>query len=553
MTSKKLPSSAEMRDHITLQAKRLRDRLGISLTGARNILAQSAYQCKSWDDLQKRVALRLDGEARLQLAGSPSARLREYLRQEEIGIARAIGSRVLANANLAGMLQTVRFVFEQHERDIILEDVVPQLRRTPWYSAGIGPDPYAVVQSFADINGQPIKLIGTRVYLPECMNFPEHLKDLAPYAANHGEPFSIMWSEPRAWFDMACRYLESADDDADDYPDFVGPQFALDESMRQHEHWFASLLQYWKPEGSYGYDNDQAFQPYLTPHGTYLVFGVPVAATDFDVPETRIDLRGAGENGIALAHLDGQAVSVESFVIDEKTGRHDGEFSEHFNQVSNALFRHPDFGRARSSQVLPERIYFVTPATEWGVEHALRLEIQPEPGYELVSIKTDRIDLLESLLETISAREVYVSAPDGGLCRYFATLDTTNLDIDNFSLSLDLLTPNHTWACNLVTKTVWTRQENRSVIDIELLPEVFSLIASVGNKTILAAARDGLVLRRESGFADKLQELPSWCDRFDPAPSALVGRFDYKDELGGMSPWELWSNMRYTRYRRDNF
>jgi hypothetical protein len=434
MTNKDLPASAEMRDHLTLQAKRLRDRLRISLTGARNILAQAAYRCKDWDDLQQRVAKPVSGDHRLRLAAPPSEALRDYLREEEMAIARAIGNRVLANANLAGMLQTVRFVFEQQEHDILLEDLAPELKTTVWQPTRIGPDPHAVMQCHANVNGQTIKLIATRVYLPAYLNFPAHLKELAPYATNFGEPFSIMWSDPAAWLDAACRYLDIADDADDDYSAFAAPQILLDADMRRHERWFSRLLEYWERNGMYGDDDSEKFQSYLTPHGTYLVFGVPVATSSSDVSETRLDIRGMRGNASVLCHLHGQAISVEAFDIDARTGRHVGEFSEHFDQVNVSLFSHANYACPKVSKNPRTQLFFVTPSTGWDIEHAVSLDVMPEPGKELVSIKTDNMELLGALIDSIAARKVFWNTSASGLRQYFATLKTAT-EVDGFSLA----------------------------------------------------------------------------------------------------------------------
>jgi hypothetical protein len=85
------------------------------------------------------------------------------------------------------------------------------------------------------------------------------------------------------------------------------------------------------------------------------------------------------------------------------------------------------------------------------------------------------------------------------------------------------------------------------------VPEALALITTVGKKAILDAARDGLILRQEVGFADKLRVMPAWCNRLPPASTELTRQFDFSDTLGTLSIWDLWHRTRRAKYRRENF
>jgi hypothetical protein len=542
-----LESAEQMRAQTRQQAKRLRERLGISLTAARDILAQEVYRCKNWHDLKGRIDAGAHHAAHLVLASASSENFQSDLRRREVAIARAIGGRVLANTNLAGMLETVRYVFTQREQATTVQDIATPLHASPWRPAGIGPDAYAVIEAFANVDGQPIKLLGTRVYLPEYMNLPRHLQERAHYAARYGESIAIMWSDPKGWFDTACAYLGGLDDDADEWPEFDAPRLPLDRAMKRHAKWFDGVMRYWSNAGSYG-DKDEMFQPLVTAQGTYLVFGIPIAHDRDDAPAvTSIDC-GDGGNTSTLAHIGGQAVRIESFTVDPHTGEHDDDYGEHVDAVSTALFQHPCYCRPTSG-----RVYFVTPVVDFDIRHALALDMTSAPGQEVFALKTDRIEVLDDLLKLIRRRDVVWFDSAFGR-RYIATLHMPGRDFDGFSLSLDLRGDACWYSSNMVTTVVWESAIDSCTAHLELQPELLALIDALGAKTIMDAARDGLTLRRPAGFRESLKNADAPRSGFAEAPAALRRKFRYGRLGAGMSIDDLLShaNLRHTRFRRDH-
>jgi len=546
MTTFPLDSAEQMHAQTRQQAKRLRERLNISLTAARDILAQEVYRCKHWHDLKGRINAAASHEACLVLASPSSEGFLSLLKHKEVEIARAIGGRVLANTNLAGMLEIVRYVFTRRKQTSTLRDIAPPLHASPWLPAGIGTDAYAVIEASANINGQPIKLIGTRVYLPEYMNLPRHLQESAHYATRHGEPVSIMWSDPQGWFDTARIYLEGLDDNLDEWPEFDEPRIRLDRGMKRHAKWFGSLMRYWSDSGRYG-DEGEMFQPLLTAFGAYLVFGIPVAQ-DKAVPlaVTEVDC-GRGDNTSTLAHLNGHAVVIESFTVDLETGKHEGDFTEHVVAVTSSLFRHPSYCPPAAG-----RVYFVTPAVDFNIRHALSLDMTSAPGQEVFAIKTDHIDVLDDLLKTIRKRDVVWFDSPCATRRYIATLRVPGTDFDGFSLNLDLRGDNTWHSSNMVCTAIWSQEDDCCIVRLELQPELLVLVKVLGSKAIMDAVRDGLVLRRPTGFRDSLKMADKCYSELAEASDALRRDFERMRLPEGLSIGCLLANARRTRYRRDH-
>ena len=546
MTTLLLSSAAEMRTHTLLQAKRLRKRLDISLTVARNLLAQAAYRCRDWTDLQRRIAVQAGHEACLTLAQPGAEEFLVYLKRNEVAIAREIGRRILANTNLAGMLETVRYVFAQREQATVLQDIVPELRASTWTSAGIGPDPHAVIEAYVCIDGQFIKLIGTRVYLPQFMNMPEHLTQRAPFAVNIGEPLSIMWSDPRQWYDAACTYLDLPDDD-ESMQEFAEPEPVLDAAMRAHACWFQKLMRYWSDHGHYDIENDQ-FEPIVMGSGTYLVFGVPASRSRDTLPPPSAINCADGDNPRTLAHLDGHAICIESLTLDPATGRHDGEFPEHFESVRASLFQHASYRPSDS-----DRVYFILPATRFDIEHSLKLEMRSEPGQEAFTIKTDRIELLELILRAVVDRKVEWFTSRSGFMRYVVTMRVPTDGFDGFNAHLELRGADIWSNSNLTGVTYWGRTGTTWTVHVELHEELFALTNSLGMKAIMDAARDGIVLHRPSGFRISLKTPHKWHAHLKQASSSLIEQFECQ-RLPVLTSFEdLFAGWRRIKFRRDSF
>lgn len=547
MTTFTLESAAQARAVIRSQAKHLSERLNISLTAARDILAQEAYRCRHWAELNRHIDAGRPDDTCLILARPFADGFQAYLADAELALARAIGGRVLANTNLAGMLETVRYVFTQRQQTTRISDIAAALHAPAWHSAGIGPDPFAVVEAFANINGQPVKLIGTRVYLPACMNLPKHLQAHACLATRPGEPIAIMWSDPKAWLDTACAFLERLDDDSDDCPEFVMPYLPLNRAMKHHAKWFGSLMRYWYSEGRYG-DEDEMFHPLVTAHGTYLVFGFPAVQRLGEAPVPTTIAYDDQDNANTLAHLNGQALRVETLAVDPATGKHLGDFPGHVAALHASLLHHPDFSAQQAG-----RIHIVVPVTSRDIENALSLDLRSVPGQEVFAIRTDRIDVLDDLLKALRHRRVRWFPHRDGTPRYLASLEIADRGFNGFALHLELKGDESWHSDNLVTTTDWERHSGRCRVYLELRPECLALVDAIGAKAVLDAARDGLVLRRPAGFRSSLDKPDLWRSDLAKASAPLRRKLSGRRLPAFRSMSELFARARRTVYRRDHF
>lgn len=275
---------------IKRQAKRLSTSLKIPRWSAKHLLATLAYRCVDWKDLEARVAERQPSSEVLLLAQKPgSAAAKAYLGENVRSIARTIGNCLLTNRNLTGMCEVLHYVFSGKEKQADITDVFDGVNKLTWYSAHIGPDPYAVIESRLRVNGVAVKLLGTRIYLPQYENFGEDLDKSSYFAAHFDTPFEIIWHSPADWHTAAYAYLTAPEDDD---AELVLPSCELDAAMEQHETWFKRVLQHWRRESRYGDQQDETrFLPMVTNEGCYLVLGVPTVVPSMDgYEEPSIDI-----------------------------------------------------------------------------------------------------------------------------------------------------------------------------------------------------------------------------------------------------------------------
>jgi hypothetical protein len=551
--------SALLQENVQRQAKRLKSSLGIPLTAAKNILASAAYRCADWQDLQKRLQSDTIGNRALLLSTLPkSSEAKAYLNQNIHHISKAIGRSVLTNRNLAGMCQIVRFVFEENDAETTLSDLFEPLTTLPWRSSGIGPDPSAIIETFTVINGVPIKLIGTRVYLPEYFNFDSELASCAKHAVNDGTQFEIMWSAPEAWYAAARSYLSIEDEDEFYNASLELPLVELDANMHNHQQWFQKVLQVWNDSTRYGGEEEMQFIPTVLGSGCYLVFGIPspapvhVASPD----ETTIFMSSDYDNDSKIVLLNNQALSVEWLSVDSGTNIHAASFDDHFKTVWNSLFSHQNCNsNLYQTDRWPSSVFFVTPATPWDIKHAMRLEISAEDGFEAYVIKTNNIQLADEVIEKIAKHELTSFVSEIGHVRYIAELDASKYDeIHSFNLALDIVGKNHWSGSNLVTALFARGTDEKRIFYVELNARIFTLIDMIGKKNVLDALRHGLVLQRRLGFLESLDKLPTWCSKLPESSPILKEIVDIKSHVDNSDvPFDLWSQLKRVHYRRDNY
>lgn len=549
----------QLQENVVRQAKRLKYLLNIPLDPARNILARAAYGCSSWKDLMSRIESDDVHTGALVLSLLPDSHEgRDYLARNAQHISHAICQHVLTNCNLAGLFDVVKSVFDVYDRATELKDITDTLSHSPWRSSGIGPDPFAVIESHAIINGISIKLIGTRVYLPQFFNFVGEVAERAKYAVNFGEPFQIMWSAPHEWYDAALAYLNLSDDEeAFLDTDLCLPSVVLDEAMKQHEQWFTRVLTEWRSRTCYGCDEDMEFAPVVMAQGTYLIFGFPCSLGEFQLPLQKIDFQYAGdEDGDCKKILiEDQPVCLE--LMTYPPANEDVESWHRYTSLRESIFSHPQCDLEPSTQRdRPSFVMFITPSSQFDVRMMLNLELMPEDGVEALVVKTDNIALAVAVFEKVADRDVCCYRSVFGTLTYTIELNVPAPDdFRGFGLALDVVGKPVFSGTNLVTSAIFrTTKNKRTVLYVQLNDRLFSLVQAIGLKALIEAVKHGLVLTRKAGFLAQLDRLPRWCSSLQPTPNLIVREFDRPLSFRkDFSFFDILRNTRITRYRRDNY
>lgn len=369
MTTKIQKSSAFFQENATRQAKRLHSHLNIPLTTAKMVLAKGLYRCGSWDDLCVHLNAEKPDAHVLLLASLPSSnKAKSYFIQNLGVLASSFSKQMLTNRNLKELYELLRSVFGLPKESVNLNDILESLLVTPWQSANIGPDPDAVIHAYTSINGVRIKLIGTRVYMPEYFRYGPEVT-CSPKDAEPNGNFRIMWSNPREWYSSAYAFLTAKEDDD---LELVLPEELLDAEMQAHECWLFSALTY---NGEYTGIDDQVI-PLLLPQGPYLVFGVPtVQSTDQEhLGTTGFSFSPWSDNDAVVALIDGQPISIEWITIDHKTHQHQGDYQARFALLLDGVFRYPDCNPELCiKKGLKASYFFIRPSMEFEIELILRM------------------------------------------------------------------------------------------------------------------------------------------------------------------------------------
>lgn len=556
---------AELRENTKRQAKRLGKRLDLSLEAARSILARSYYRCESWNDLQGRLKAKHPDEHVRHLAslpGSPEARL--YYSTNIEDLARSLSKQMLANSNLMGLYDTLNHVFGVTQEPVALSDIAVSISASPWQPANIGPDPNAVLQAFTVINGVPIMLLATRVYMPKYFQFgPDVSGDDSFFAEPYSGTFQIIWSNPGDWYDAARAYLLATEDDDiddDDYPELTLPTIELDEAMVEHEQWFSRLAEQWYQEFGYG-DHGEDFLPILiSGRGTYLVFGVPArppSNTEI-LPRTAIPMVGEDtDNDRTLVLVDEQPVCLEWISASTAARKHEGPYPEYFESLLNGVFSHSEcdvglFGHNGWDQ----GFFFIRPANQSDIDQFLRVEIEPEPNLEAFALKTDHPALAAIVLDKVASRDVMAYPSKYQSANYVAVIDIAEADeLNGVSISLSVRGDNGLWAgTNLVPSYYTERRGTQKTVYANISPSFFALTDMVKKRSLRDALLCGIVLHQPAGFHDRLHEPPRRCSNLKPAPQELIDLMERPlSDAFEETPFNLLQHARRTRYGRDNY
>lgn len=558
MQSNLLATPASLQKNIKRQAKRLSAKLDIPLTYAKGILAQAAYHCASWEDLSARLQTTSHSGALLlaYLPGSADSIL--YFRTNVQEIARQIGRRVLTNHNLMGMISVLWFVFANEDRDISLTDVIPELPSLPWRTTGIASDPSAVIESQVTINNEPMRLIGTKVYLPQYLNLGEELQPLAHLAADFGSPFEIMWSNPAAWHAAAVAYLSASDDDFDDTPLHL-PCEQRTTNMIKHESWFRTVLAAWSNVTTYGEYEETEFRPLVTTVGCYLVFGFPSVAIGSPNRSGEFEIPGLNDDGndAALFTVQGHPLCLDWHDVPVLLDDDEQENLECSANAAEAIYSHPDYLlRNGPSLATAKRMYFIRPASDWDIRYNMQLAVTPNPGEVATVIKSDSIELTDLVLQKVADRELTRYTSEEGFDHSVMELDVSGLtSLRGFSLSFDLIGENEThWSSLISVAMTYTEDMEKCHMILELNDRIFILLEKLGKAAVLEAARHGFVLHGTQSLNDAIDKVPKWCHGLPETSQKLRARLDDRfEDIEKMMLSELWRHVRIPKYRRDNF
>lgn len=119
---------------------------------------------------------------------------------------------------------------------------------------GIGPID-AIIESTHSINGVPIKLIGTRIYMPSTiflgMRSLARRRLLNP-AARRFRSFGLI---PKLGMTLHIAILLLPDDE-DEYIELVLPNEVLNDEMTNHQEWFSRVAGTWLMSHSYDHGED---------------------------------------------------------------------------------------------------------------------------------------------------------------------------------------------------------------------------------------------------------------------------------------------------------
>lgn len=547
---------AELRENAKRQAKRLSKRLDVPLTAAKAILAKSCYRCEGWNDLEKRLVAKHPDERVTQLSSLPrSSAARTYFAQNIRDLARSLSRHVLVSGNLIGLYDTLNHVFNVLRKPVSLSDIAVSVHVSAWRSAGIGSDPNAVLETFAVINGVPLKLVATRTYLPKYFQFGPEVTSEPSLAEPLSGTFQVMWSNPRDWYNAAYTYLMRPDND---YEDLALPTETLNSVMEHHLGWFNRSLDVWREASSYG-DHGEDFLPHVLPGlGAYLLFGFPIAVSSNTSlpPATVVAMAGDdADNDRTIMLLDGQPACLEWISASPKPRKHEGPYVKYFGKLLDAVFSHSEccldsygcYGHEGS-------YFFIRPAARRDIKQFLKVEFEPEPDGEAFVLKTDHPSLAVTILEKVATRELMTYPSGSQSLNYVVDADVSDDEqVHDVSISLEGLGGDFWLSNHLVLSRVVGHQDGRKKLYATITPEFLSLTDLVPRRFLRDALLFGIVLHRKSGFQQRLWQPPRRCKELRSAPEAIVDVIENSlSRALDDSPYNLFQHIKYIRYKRDN-
>jgi len=553
-----LLKTSYLRENIVRQSKRLSEKLAVPLTTAKEILASGPYGCASWADLNARLESPSPHDESLILAALPHVDAAQaYFANNIRELAKALSRRILTNTNLAGLYEILRYVFVISQVPVSLSDIATKIEASAWQPSHIGPDPAAVIHAYTRINDTYIKLIATRVYLPEYYDLGEHYQPLAKIAEPYNEKIKIIWSDPMGWYKATCDYLEAFDRTADDDEydvELILPEEHLDEAMRIHQRWFDNALNAWRDESRYG-ESDQYFVPYALPLGCYLVLGVPCTAPA-NLPvlnSTSVAFDSEWDNDTTLVTLGKQPVCIEWITINNQTRQHDGEHHEHFKSLMDGVFSHSDCELDQfQSEGRYHKLFYITPASNFAIDSYLKVELEPSGDEEFKAGVTDNPFLASKIVDYASTRRLMGYQSKLGTSNFLMKIEAKESLLEKASLALIAYRAGNKKSYNLITQSLLTRRAENSTVVVNIQAALLSLCDLIDKRVLKDAIHHGIVVYCDPGFLDDLDVPSKRSKGLQVAPQSLIETLEQPFQEKDFSLHDLFSNLTLAHYTRRN-
>lgn len=493
-------------DTVSRQAKRLAAELELPLIRAQSVLAHAVYKCLDWRVLQAQIRSAESSAHVLRLVALPgSDDALAYFSHTRHALAQALAQHVATGLSLAQLLDLLHRVFAVQAPPTALQDVVPALGASDWRSAGIGPDPWAVLVADAPLNGVHLRLVATRAYLPGHYDFsPEH--ESGHYAEPDGGKLRIVWAEPQRWRQAALDYLDDLDAEH-----VKLPHTPMTQEMTAHQAWFEAALGTMWHVGEYGWEEEDLLPLLVQGRGHYVVFGYAIAMEPRSVSTGAVlQLASRDDNFNRIVSLHGSAVSVEWIAYDPARGGHPGRYDEYFEDLRHGLLGLGVLPWCRRDDGAPG-VLFVKPATDFDVRQALKVEHGYFDNEVAIVLRAGDLELTRELLKKVSARDLLVQrdAREPGGARFYARFD---LDASRWETCLRLgfegTRRGMTVMSNLVPASSARQRGGRVELYARVSPSLIVLVDQLGVRAVDAAMTHHLVDRRPANLLSLLEAPP---------------------------------------------
>ncbi|VVD63099.1 hypothetical protein PPN31114_00205 [Pandoraea pneumonica] len=531
------------------QARRLQKHLNVRLRVARAVLAEGPYQCKSWESLLARLACPTT-HIRMLASLPGDNRAEHYLSANLDGIARSIAQQIMPNTNLAGLYDIVRKMFLANCAPTTLEHVAPSLPPLAWEPANLGPDAYAVMYANANVNGNAFRVVATRTYLPDYLDFGAEVDH--PELAYPVGKFKIVWTNPDAWLDAARTYLFAPKDEWD--VDLALPEEILDEHMAAHERWFTKALATMPYRGEYSEELNERPIPYFYRGDAYLLFGLPtVGGVNRKAPNLEVEISASDANGGKLFSVEGVPMLLEWSKAQAELGDDIGEhrLANTFVDAiaSDSISMCFDVGR---TDVGPSIL--MRPACGTDIRLALKLELMPTAGEEAFVLRSDSPELAEILVAKIAARQILVDRTVAACPRYAVALRLPRNVRGLLQVGLEVrMNKAEGVRSNLIPTTyIEVIDDDWAMVYFPLGITLLALLEALGKWALIDAVVDGRVIRRPIGFEASLANEPAWTKNLLDSGLNFDAMFCGGRKIPlGRTAYELLRTARVTKYARD--